>query len=156
MNMRISIRWLLPALLALALATGVALADGGILMGGYQDVINDRVTPQAYQPPEPRLHDPAGFPAPQEQAPQAPQASQAPQAPQSPQAPQEVSAPEAAPEAPSGEWTCPRCGSANDGNFCPNCGLARQWLCPGCGRENPSDNNFCPNCGTPSPQGKED
>ena len=78
------------------------------------------------------------------------------QASQASQAPQEVSAPEAAPEAPSGEWTCPRCGSANDGNFCPNCGLARPWLCPGCGRENPSDNNFCPNCGTPSPQGKED
>ena len=48
------------------------------------------------------------------------------------------------------EWTCPKCGRLNSGNFCPDCGTKRSvWTCPTCGRENSSA--FCENCGTAKP-----
>lgn len=55
----------------------------------------------------------------------------------------------------SGSWKCPKCGSVNTGNFCPNCGTAKpaapaSWFCPQCGTKNTG--NFCTNCGTPRPQ----
>lgn len=55
-------------------------------------------------------------------------------------------------------WTCPGCGSENDGNFCGNCGAARPmatWTCPDCGAQN--DGNFCTNCGAarPAPENAE-
>lgn len=47
-------------------------------------------------------------------------------------------------------WTC-SCGTANQGNFCTNCGAKRpmpagSWTCS-CGAENAG--NFCTNCGKP-------
>lgn len=54
----------------------------------------------------------------------------------------------------SNAWTCPKCGSQNDGNFCTQCGTARpddgKWVCPQCGATN--DSNFCPSCGTKKPE----
>ena len=48
------------------------------------------------------------------------------------------------------EWTCPKCGRTNAGNFCPDCGTKRTiWTCPVCGNENFSA--FCENCGTAKP-----
>ncbi|SFC19929.1 SPFH domain-containing protein [Butyrivibrio sp. YAB3001] len=45
-------------------------------------------------------------------------------------------------------WTC-SCGTANNGNFCTNCGQPRpaaNWTCS-CGAVN--SGNFCTNCGSP-------
>jgi membrane protease subunit (stomatin/prohibitin family) len=50
---------------------------------------------------------------------------------------------------PTETWTC-ECGTANEGNFCSNCGkqkpLAGPWTCE-CGTVN--EGNFCSNCGKP-------
>jgi len=61
------------------------------------------------------------------------------------------------------QWTCTKCGAANSGNFCTNCGTAkpitgiRRYKCSKCGWE-PSEGagapNFCPNCG--KAMGEED
>lgn len=77
-------------------------------------------------------------------------------------APAEQNAPEAEPEKedePADEvsgWTCPECGSVNEGNFCPNDGTKKpeqpadsSWFCPECGSKN--EGNFCPNDGTKKP-----
>ncbi len=138
--MRFCIRWLLLILLAVAVAMGTACADGGILIGGYRDVMDGRVTPQDFQPSKPRLHDPSGYPAPAED-----QASDAVQA---------APAPEANPSPSAIEWICSNCGSRNNSNFCPNCGQARNWFCPECGAENVPTFRFCPNCGAQNPSGK--
>lgn len=61
---------------------------------------------------------------------------------------------QAAPAA--GGWTC-ACGTAVNGNFCPNCGakkpspkpVADGWKCPNCGAA--ATGNFCLQCGTPKP-----
>ena len=142
--MKFTMRWLLPALLALALVTLSALADGGVFIGSYQDVMNGRVSPQAYQPDEPRVHDPASCPAPQET--ESGTASE--------ELGQDAPTQEASADPSSGEWICSRCGSINDNNFCPNCGQSRNWICPNCGFENVPNNKFCPDCGTPKPRGK--
>lgn len=48
------------------------------------------------------------------------------------------------------EWTCPKCGRTNTGNFCPDCGTKKTvWTCPTCGTENFSA--YCENCGTAKP-----
>lgn len=62
------------------------------------------------------------------------------------------SAPQQAPAADS--WTCPKCGAANSGKFCMECGTpkpapAGSWKCPNCGAENTG--KFCMECGTPKP-----
>ena len=70
----------------------------------------------------------------------------------------------------AGDWTCPECGTGNDGNFCFRCGspkpvpapepeleaeasaaapVASGWICPQCGNGN--DGNFCFRCGSPKP-----
>ncbi|WP_029323981.1 SPFH domain-containing protein [Butyrivibrio sp. AE3004] len=49
-----------------------------------------------------------------------------------------------------GGWTC-SCGTANNGNFCSNCGQPRpssDWTCS-CGSVN--NGKFCSNCGKPRP-----
>ena len=54
-------------------------------------------------------------------------------------------------------WTCPQCGTANQGKFCLNCGKARPeraeaeagWTCPQCGAVN--QGKFCMECGTKKP-----
>lgn len=61
---------------------------------------------------------------------------------------------QAAPAA--GGWTC-ACGTAVNGNFCPNCGakkpspkpVADGWKCPNCGAA--ATGNFCLQCGAPKP-----
>ena len=111
MNMRLCIRWLLLVLLAVSVAMGTAFADGGIMIGGYRDVMDGRVTPQDFQPPKPRLHDPSGYPAPVES-----QASEAVQV---------APTPEATPGLSANEWICPDCNSRNNSNFCPNCGTQK-------------------------------
>lgn len=59
----------------------------------------------------------------------------------------------AAPVTPAAGWTCPKCGTANTGNFCTNCGEANpanaKWICPKCNTENTG--NFCNNCGEKKP-----
>ena len=69
------------------------------------------------------------------------------------QAPQQ-----AAPAA--GGWTC-ACGTAVNGNFCPNCGAKKPspkpaadgWTCPNCGAA--ATGNFCPECGASKPAGTD-
>ena len=53
-------------------------------------------------------------------------------------------------------WTCPKCGAAATGKFCPECGakkpepqVAGGWTCPKCGAA--ATGNFCPECGAPKP-----
>ncbi len=50
-------------------------------------------------------------------------------------------------------WTCPKCGTTNQGNFCTNCGSPNpanaKWICPKCHTEN--SGNFCINCGEKKP-----
>ena len=56
-----------------------------------------------------------------------------------------------------GKWFCPSCGSANEGNFCTNCGTKKPekpktFRCDKCGwiPEDPANPpRFCPNCGDP-------
>jgi membrane protease subunit (stomatin/prohibitin family) len=65
----------------------------------------------------------------------------------------------AAPAAPAaGTWTCPKCGAAATGKFCPECGTkkpepaaAEGWTCPTCGAVNKG--KFCAECGTKKPAG---
>lgn len=51
-------------------------------------------------------------------------------------------------------WTCPKCGSINQGRFCSNCGTQNpalaEWICPKCGTHNAG--NFCSSCGEKKPQ----
>ena len=51
-------------------------------------------------------------------------------------------------------WTCPKCGSINQGRFCSNCGTQNpalaEWICPKCGTHNTG--NFCSSCGEKKPQ----
>lgn len=51
-------------------------------------------------------------------------------------------------------WTCPTCGSVNQGNFCSSCGTKNpalvSWKCPKCGAVN--EGNFCSSCGEKRPQ----
>ncbi len=58
-----------------------------------------------------------------------------------------------APAAQANGWTCPKCGSVNNGNFCGTCGEKKpdngKWICPKCGAENAS--NFCGTCGEKKP-----
>ncbi len=65
----------------------------------------------------------------------------------------------AAPAAPAaGSWTCPKCGAAATGKFCPECGTKKPepaaaggWTCPTCGAVNKG--KFCAECGTKKPAG---
>lgn len=45
------------------------------------------------------------------------------------------------------EWECSECESINTGNFCMNCGSAKEegWYCSECGEYN--QGNFCGECG---------
>ncbi len=55
-------------------------------------------------------------------------------------------------------WTCPNCGYAATGKFCPECGSRKPepvitvgWTCPTCGSVNKG--KFCPECGARKPEG---
>ncbi|MDR3072384.1 MAG: SPFH domain-containing protein [Clostridiales Family XIII bacterium] len=59
--------------------------------------------------------------------------------------------PPVAPIPVAGTWTCVKCGTNNDANFCKACGSPKpstDWACD-CGAVN--DGNFCKNCGKPRP-----
>ncbi len=63
-----------------------------------------------------------------------------------------------APAAPAADtWTCPTCGKAATGKFCPECGTKKPeetpdgWTCPNCGTTNKG--KFCSDCGTKKPAG---
>lgn len=55
----------------------------------------------------------------------------------------------AQPTAAADEWTCPKCGAANSGKFCTNCGEPKPTarFCPECGKSVDAGAKFCPNCG---------
>lgn len=48
-------------------------------------------------------------------------------------------------------WTCPKCGTVNNKNFCHTCGqpqpIKEDLLVCSCGYRNPSEAKFCGNCG---------
>ena len=61
-----------------------------------------------------------------------------------------------APAAPAADtWTCPTCGKAATGKFCPECGTAKPaengWTCTACGAVNKG--KFCSECGAKKPAG---
>ena len=63
-----------------------------------------------------------------------------------------------APAAPAADtWTCPTCGKAATGKFCPECGTKKPeetpdgWTCPNCGTTNKG--KFCSDCGAKKPAG---
>ncbi len=54
-------------------------------------------------------------------------------------------------------WTCPKCGKANTGKFCSECGAPKPaaegaWTCPKCGKSNTG--KFCSECGEAKPAGE--
>jgi len=60
------------------------------------------------------------------------------------------------PAAPAADsWTCPTCGKAVSGNFCPDCGTKKPsadfWTCTSCGTKNKG--KFCTECGAKKPAG---
>ena len=65
---------------------------------------------------------------------------------------------QAAPAPAADTWTCPTCGKAATGKFCPECGTkkpepkpaAGSWTCPTCGKT--VTGKFCPECGTRKPE----
>ena len=62
----------------------------------------------------------------------------------------------------AGGWTCPQCGTVNQGKFCPGCGAKKPepkpaegaWTCQ-CGQTG-NTGKFCMNCGKPKPEQKEE
>ena len=56
-------------------------------------------------------------------------------------------------------WSCPKCGAAATGKFCPECGTKKPeqqpavggWTCGRCGAT--GTGKFCPECGAPKPAG---
>lgn len=55
----------------------------------------------------------------------------------------------------AGAWSCPECGTANDGKFCSNCGTQKpeqkaSGFCSNCGYKFQGEKpKFCQNCGNP-------
>ena len=62
----------------------------------------------------------------------------------------------------AGGWTCPQCGTVNQGKFCPGCGARKPepkpaegaWTCQ-CGQTG-NTGKFCMNCGKTKPEQKEE
>ncbi len=51
------------------------------------------------------------------------------------------------------ETTCPGCGRAAAGRFCPDCGVALDAECRECGNRIPAGGRFCNECGAPASAG---